>query len=263
MDCCGLSSTGLQNIDANELTADNATIFSNLNVSGYSFLNNVLINDNSTLLSSLNVSGFTPFNKNTTLLSSLNVSGVTTLNNNTTLLSSLNVGGITALNNTTNINGQLNVSGLNVLNILNSFGTDITNLNNSIIQNQNQINIHETGLSTLNNSIVQNQNQINIHETGLSTLLNFRSDNSDAIVRLTGPSILVRSPFETLFDSTISNSIFLAGASPSTCLTKIDPLGRLNVFHPYSISLPNKIQSFWVVHDEIEGFHQQAIINAG
>ena len=30
MDCCGLSSTGLQNIDANELTKDNATMFSNI-----------------------------------------------------------------------------------------------------------------------------------------------------------------------------------------------------------------------------------------
>ena len=39
MDCCGLSSTGLQNIDANELTADTATILSNLNISGYSFFN--------------------------------------------------------------------------------------------------------------------------------------------------------------------------------------------------------------------------------
>ena len=57
MDCCGLSSTGLQNIDANELTSDNVTIYSRLNVSGYSFLNNVLVSNNSTLLSSLNVSG--------------------------------------------------------------------------------------------------------------------------------------------------------------------------------------------------------------
>ena len=38
MDCCGLSSTGLQNIDANELTSDNATIYSSLNVSGNSVL---------------------------------------------------------------------------------------------------------------------------------------------------------------------------------------------------------------------------------
>ena len=36
-------------------------------------------------------------------------------------------------------------------NILNSFGTDTTNLNNSIIQNKNQINNRETGLSTLYN----------------------------------------------------------------------------------------------------------------
>jgi hypothetical protein len=35
MDCCGLSSTGLKDIDANTITSDNITIFSNLNVSGY------------------------------------------------------------------------------------------------------------------------------------------------------------------------------------------------------------------------------------
>ena len=38
MDRCGLSSTGLNNIDANELTSDNITVFSNLNVSCHSFL---------------------------------------------------------------------------------------------------------------------------------------------------------------------------------------------------------------------------------
>ncbi len=32
MDCCGLSSTGLQNIDANEITSGNITVYSNLNV---------------------------------------------------------------------------------------------------------------------------------------------------------------------------------------------------------------------------------------
>jgi hypothetical protein len=112
-------------------------------------------------------------------------------------------------------------------------------------------------------SIIQNQNQINIHETGLSTLYNFRSDNSNSIVRLTGPSIFIRSPFETLFDSSISNSNFLGGDSQSAFLTKIDETGKINVFHPYNILLPNKFQGFGVVHDEIEGFHQQAIINAG
>ncbi len=34
--CCGLSSTGLNDIDANNITSDNITIFSNLNVSGFS-----------------------------------------------------------------------------------------------------------------------------------------------------------------------------------------------------------------------------------
>ena len=51
MSCCGLSSTGLNNIDANEFTSDNATVFSNLYVGGNTILNNA-----TTILSSLNVS---------------------------------------------------------------------------------------------------------------------------------------------------------------------------------------------------------------
>jgi hypothetical protein len=43
MDCCGLSSTGLKNIDANEITSDNTTMSSNLNVSGFSNLNELLV----------------------------------------------------------------------------------------------------------------------------------------------------------------------------------------------------------------------------
>ena len=39
MDCCGLSSTGLQDIDANNITSDNITIYLLLNVSGRSTLN--------------------------------------------------------------------------------------------------------------------------------------------------------------------------------------------------------------------------------
>ena len=39
MNCCGLSSTGLNDIDANNITSDNITVYSNLNVSGYSFFN--------------------------------------------------------------------------------------------------------------------------------------------------------------------------------------------------------------------------------
>ena len=73
MNCCGLSSTGLQNVDANEITSDNTTIFSNLNVSGFTNLNNIIVVGNTTLLSSLNISGFTTLGNNTTLLSSLNI----------------------------------------------------------------------------------------------------------------------------------------------------------------------------------------------
>ena len=81
-----------KNVDANEITSDNSTIFFNLNVSGFLFFKNALIKNNSTILSSLNVSGYTP------------------------------------LDNTKNINGALYVSGLNILEILNNHTTDILTL---------------------------------------------------------------------------------------------------------------------------------------
>ena len=49
MNFCGLSSTGLNDIDANNITSDNTTIFSNLNVSGFSNLNELLVNNTAIL----------------------------------------------------------------------------------------------------------------------------------------------------------------------------------------------------------------------
>ncbi len=80
MNCCGLSSTGLQDIEANNITSDKITIYSNLNVSWFSNLNELLVNNNVTFITSLNVSGFTTLN-NTTIVSSLNVSGLIQLVN--------------------------------------------------------------------------------------------------------------------------------------------------------------------------------------
>ena len=69
MDSCGLSSTGLHDINANEITADNIYILSDLNVSGRSTFNELIVHDNITLLSSLNVEGVTTLNNDTILLS--------------------------------------------------------------------------------------------------------------------------------------------------------------------------------------------------
>jgi len=99
MSCCGLSSTGLNNIDANEFTSDNATVFSNLYVGGNTILNNA-----------------------TTILSSLNVSG------------SLHVSGLNVLQTFNNINGYIgtSISGLNITSnsIINfNVGTQLTVIN--------------------------------------------------------------------------------------------------------------------------------------
>ena len=126
---CGLSQTGLYDINANEVTAENISVISDLNVSGLSTFNELVIIDNTTLLSSLNVEGFTTLKNNTTLLSSLTVDGFTTLNNTTTILSSLNVSGLTTLGNETNVNAVLYVSGINVFETLNAFDTVLSTLN--------------------------------------------------------------------------------------------------------------------------------------
>ena len=94
----------------NGSTAFSSLKITNLNVSGFTKLNN-----NTTLISSLNVSGFTILNNNSTLLSSLNVSGSTTLSNNTTIFGIINVSGFTKLINDTTIFSSLNVSGFTLI----------------------------------------------------------------------------------------------------------------------------------------------------
>ena len=54
MSCCGLSSTGLQDIEANNITSDNITIYSNLNVSGITNLYNSLNVQGVNILNSIN-----------------------------------------------------------------------------------------------------------------------------------------------------------------------------------------------------------------
>ncbi len=84
MDCCSLSSTGLQDIDANNIIADNITILSNLNASGSTYLynsfnvqgvnilnsinnlNNIIDNNSSTL--NINASNIINFKVNNTQL---------------------------------------------------------------------------------------------------------------------------------------------------------------------------------------------------
>ncbi len=117
MDCCGLSSTGLQDFDANNITSDNLTISSYLNVSGFSNLNELTVNCNAII------------------------------NDNVTLLSSLNVSWFTNLNNTTNINGSLyiyiwNKYISNVQNTLVSHGTSLSNWNELISLENDITKIH-------------------------------------------------------------------------------------------------------------------------
>jgi hypothetical protein len=197
MNCCGLSSTGLQDIDANNITSDNLTIYSSLNVSGFSNLNELTVNGNAII------------------------------NNNVTLLSSLNVSGFTNLNNTTNINGSLYISGSNILQLLNAYGTNFSNLNNTISNVQNTLVTHGTSLSNLNALITLEDDITKIH--GLTPQSEIQFNIEDSII---------------------------------DCLSKVDKDGKMCVYHPYNILLPQQSAGYWIVHDEIEGLEKQAIIDA-
>jgi hypothetical protein len=56
---CNLSSTGLIDINTNEVYTDNIHVSSKLNVIGPANINDLVVNNNTTLLASLNISGFT------------------------------------------------------------------------------------------------------------------------------------------------------------------------------------------------------------
>ena len=43
---------------------------------------------------------------------------------------------------------------------------------------------------------------------------------------------------------------------------KIDKDGKINIYHPPIVLLPSRSAGFWIVHDEIESLHIQAIVNA-
>ncbi len=42
---------------------------------------------------------------------------------------------------------------------------------------------------------------------------------------------------DIIFVTPLSNSNAASGIAQSACLTKIDPLGKLSVFHPYNLLL--------------------------
>ena len=82
MDCCNLSSTGLQDIDANDIIADNITILSRLNVSGTTNLHNSLnVDGTSNIYNSLNVQDVNILNSINNLNSIIN-KDVSTININ-------------------------------------------------------------------------------------------------------------------------------------------------------------------------------------
>ncbi len=106
MDCCVLSSTGLNDIDANNITSDNITILSSLNVSGTNILleiNNIKIiingdinNRNSDIIdintNLSNINGFINYSS-----FNLNIKGTTKINFNVgTQLTTINTSGSSA-----------------------------------------------------------------------------------------------------------------------------------------------------------------------
>ncbi len=49
----------------------------------------------------------------------------------------------------------------------------------------------------------------------------------------------------------------------NSVLTKVDPVGKLNVFHKYNILLPLRMEGYWDVHNELERIQKQGETNIG
>jgi hypothetical protein len=116
---------------------------------------------------------------------------------------SLNVSGFTTLNNTTDIHGSLYISGLNVLSTLNSFGTNLSTLDTTKADVENTLVTHETSVSDLNALITLENDITKIQGLTPQSEIQFNRENS-------------------IID----------------CLSKVDKDGKLCVYHPYKILLP-------------------------
>jgi hypothetical protein len=64
------------------------------------------------------------------------------------------------------------------------------------------------------------------------------------------------SPSQTAFLAVYTTSI-----TGNACLTKIDSSVQLYVYHPFNILFPIRTTGYWIVHDELESFQKQAIID--
>ncbi len=62
-------------------------------------------------------------------------------------------------------------------------------------------------------------------------------------------------------DTAFSRSFFLVEVN--SVLTKVDLVGKLNIFHKYNLLLPLRTEGYWDVHNELEGLQKQGEINIG
>ena len=69
----------------------------------------------------------------------------------------------------------------------------------------------------------------------------------NSLINIVDSSTAIHGVLDIIFDTPLSNTNAASGVTQSACLTKIDSSGKLNVFHPYTLLLPNKLQGFWVV----------------
>ena len=91
---------------------------------------------------------------------------------------------------------------------------------------------------------------VNNHTTDLSTLYNFRSDNPNALITLEDDSTVIHGILP------ISEIKFKNPSLIIDCFSKVDKDGKINVYHPPNILLPNRLPGFWIVHDEIDSLHK-------
>ena len=124
--------------------------------------------------------------------------------------------------------------------------------------NFNNISVNSSLVVSGNNVL----NSLDFLITGVSSLTNLRADNIYTMIsqEQTTISTLVNGVYPTseikFLVNTGSNNLI---STQSTCFTKIDTDGELNVFHILSEFLPTRNEGWWVVHDELAQAQRDSI----
>ena len=98
------------------------------------------------------------------------------------------------------------------------------------------MNSFNTYLAILFDDTVNTLHIVNNHTTDLSRV--------NSLINIVDNSTAIHGAIDIIFDTPLSNTNAASGITSLAFLTKIDSLGKLNVYHHYNVLLPNIFPGF-------------------